>query len=201
MSELTAIATALGARVTGTARGAILSFQQDGDWYTIDARERPHLELTMRSPELAGLAVHVDLGRETLLGAAGPGAPRAADQRWKVRGRCDLFDEAPWPDRELPPPEVPLGDALAVVVSALTYGVAFFDRLRPGDPPARYVLTVADQAATIERRSSESDHDLAIGAALRLVQLVTRPVRRRRAREDAELEADRRRPRGGAPYR
>ena len=196
MSELAAIGAALQARVTPTSTGVSLHFQRDDEWLTLAARDHPHLELTMRSPDLAGLDVRVVLGSATLLGAEGPDAPRAEDGRWKRTGACGLFDEAPWPLRELPVPFATLRGVATGLLAYLSWGLIDLGGAAGRDPPPRYVLTIADQVATMERRTSEIDHDLAVGAARRLIQVVTRPARQRR-----ELEAEQLARRRRGPYR
>lgn len=200
--EVAAIAAALEARVTpgGAGGGARLTFRREDVWYELRARETPHLELTMDAPDLAGRTLEIHLGRETLLGSEE--GERVLDPRWWVRGPLDLLDEAPWPLGERAPRRrMPLVRRVVVtLVGALTGGVVSLGGAQGRSPSPRYVLTVADGRATIERRSSEVDPVLAVGAARRLVQLVTRPARRRAAVEEKRRAPRPWRPKG-PPFR
>jgi hypothetical protein len=186
MSELAAIAHAFDARLAPSTRGAILTVHRDDHWFTIFGRENPHLELVVDAPALVGLSFQLHLGRETLLGEDSRAAP-VVDPRWRVHGArtgrlAELLAEPPWPagtEADLP----------------------FFDTIgnRPSDGwsvqrTPRYFLTVEDGQARIERRTSEIEPALAIGATRRLLQLVTRPHRLRAPAPPARGTT-------GAPYR
>lgn len=196
MSELDAIAAALSARVAPGVAGTLLTFRVDDVWLTMTGRLAPHLELSLPAPELVGLRLRLQLGVPTLLGGAG------LDERWDVRtsdlgwaGR--LLDEAPWPTAPAPRRHVVEG-FVRTVVQYLTYGLSEPADMTGAPPPPRYVLEVTDGVATIERRTSEVDQALAVGAAQRLVQLVTRTARRQRAEAEAARRAP---PQRRGPYR
>lgn len=182
MSELDAIAAALGARVTPGVAGTLLTFRCDDAWLTMTARASPHLELSLPAPELVGLRLRVQLGVPTLLCTAAP------DQRWRMESNdpvwaARLLGEAPWPCGPPPPPPGPgpLAKLARILAQYLSYGAYQSDFGNGSPPEPRYVLEVADGVATIERRTSEVDDVLAVGAAHRLIQLVMRTGRMQRA--------------------
>ena len=198
MSELAAIAAALNARMTPGVAGTLMTFRADDAWLTMTARTSPHLELSLPAPELAGLTLHVQLGVPTLLGDAAP------DHRWRMESNdpswaARLLGEPPWPSGPPPPPPGPsaLTKVARVLAQYLTYGIYQTETGNGSPPTPRYVLEVTDGVATIERRTSEVDGALAVGAAQRLIQLVLRTGRMQRA----ETEAQRARPTSRGPYR
>lgn len=199
MGELDAIATALSARLAPGHASTILTFRVDEVWLSMTARLAPHLELSMPTPELAGLTLRLTLGVPTLLDDG-----TGIDERWDLRTNDEvragqLLAEAPWPSAPLPRVEPGFWATLARGwLQYMTFGQYQSATAAGITPPPRYVLEVIDGVATIERRTSEIDEALAVGAARRLVQLVTRTGRRQRA---MEAEARRPRLRRRGPYR
>ena len=180
MSELAAIAAALDARVAPGMTGTLLTFRVDGTWLTMTGRTAPHLELSMPAPELAGLRLRLQLGAPTMVGSAerdDQWAVRTSDRAWAGR----LLAEAPWPTASTPRWKVAVAFAQTVVRAVFFGGVSEPASKVTAPPPPRYVLEVADGVATIERRTRELDRTLAVGAAQRLAQLVTRTARLQRA--------------------
>lgn len=190
MSELSAIASALGARTTSIATGVVFTVRVGEQWLQLRGREHPHLELSVDAPDLRGLSVRLHLGRETLLGDEGPQAARAVDARWRIDGDDspllrELLDEAPWPTGVRGEPSPAGGGAATLlpllgpvgVVAVAAGPSAWLTEVAGHAPTPRYVLTVEDGRARIERRVGELDAAHAIGAARRLLQLVTGPQR------------------------
>jgi hypothetical protein len=167
---LPGIGDQLGARLDGAA----LLLIRDGRSIRVEVRQRRGWSFTVAAPALDGLRLRATLGAPTLLASDQPGAATVTDAGWRLTTNdpyraARLLAEPPWPV-----------DDVAHQAFGASLLAAAGDRGRTGRASPTlplFELVVARGTATIRQHAGAVELAHAIGAARRVVQLVTRPTR------------------------